>query len=208
MFPCFFFCLVFSCFHICFYFYADCLKVFVVLENFKWFFVYLSRDVRAFMKSSLRFLGIHQNFKRSLQASQDSGKTRSYLFQWWHKLTQVILRVCCWSWHKHALEQNNNKQTMIQHRVGGGSGGAGGAGGTGSIYGSIAVIPPVGTLLQVTAVNAHGNSESVFIDATSFVGLTPESQKGPVSNFEFTPTLGILIGMIHFNSLNSSTAGL
>ena len=37
------------------------------------------------------------------------------------------------------------------------------------VYGSIAVIPPVGTLLQLTAVNAH---------------------------FEFSPTLGILIGIV------------
>ena len=86
---------------------------------------------------------------------------------------------------------------QLKQRIGGGGGGGGGLGGmggAGSFYGSIAVIPPVGTLLQVTAVNAHGNSESVFIDATSFVGLSPESQKGSVSNFEFSPTLGILIG--------------
>ena len=96
--------------------------------------------------------------------------------------------------------------TRMKQRVGaggGGSAGAGGARGSGSIYGSIAVIPPVGTLLQVTAVNAHGNSESVFIDATSFVGLSPESQKGSASNFEFTPTLGILIGMMNFKLLDS-----
>lgn len=72
----------------------------------------------------------------------------------------------------------------------------------GVFFGSIAVIPPVGTLLQVTAVNAHGVSESVFIEATqqAVVGLLPaEMQAGggaSFSNFEFTPTLGILIGIV------------
>ena len=75
----------------------------------------------------------------------------------------------------------------------------------GVFFGSIAVIPPVGTLLQVTAVNAHGVSESVFIEATqqAVVGLLPAEMQvnggiggGGFSNFEFTPTLGILIGIV------------
>lgn len=69
------------------------------------------------------------------------------------------------------------------------------------VFGSIAVIPPVGTVLQVTAVNAHGSSESVFIDATTILGLLPpEMQAGSMGNpsgsFEFTPTLGILAGIV------------
>ena len=80
---------------------------------------------------------------------------------------------------------------------------SGGSGGGSSIYGSIAVIPPVGTLLQVTAVNAHGNSDSVFIDATSVVGLPPEMQTGAVANFEFTPILGVLISESSFTPFSS-----
>lgn len=76
--------------------------------------------------------------------------------------------------------------------------------GSGNIYGSVAVIPPVGTLLQVTAVNAYGVSESVFIEASSsaVVGLLPPEMQNGLglgsggSNFEFTPTLGILIGIV------------
>jgi len=70
------------------------------------------------------------------------------------------------------------------------------------IFGSIAVIPPVGTLLQVTAVNAHGASESVFIDATGIIGLLPpEMQAGQGAGssspgFQFTSTLGILAGIV------------
>ena len=91
------------------------------------------------------------------------------------------------SWKSNALGGDGDTKTI---RRGSGSGSGNG------IYGSIAVIPPVGTLLQVTAVNAHGNSDSVFIEATSVVGLPAEMQTGGVSNFEFTPTLGILIGIV------------
>lgn len=78
-------------------------------------------------------------------------------------------------------------------------------GGIGVFFGSIAVIPPVGTLLQVTAVNAHGASESVFIEATqqAVVGLLPAEMQANgglggsgFSNFEFSPTLGILLGIV------------
>lgn len=66
--------------------------------------------------------------------------------------------------------------------------------------GGIAVIPPVGTLLQVTAVNAHGVSESVLIEATqqAVVGLLPAGMQsgGSFSNLRITSTLGILIGII------------
>lgn len=72
----------------------------------------------------------------------------------------------------------------------------GGVGGVGGVFGSIAVIPAVGTLLQVTAVNAHGTSDPVYIEATSVAGLPAEKQTGAVSNFEFTPTLGILLGIV------------
>ena len=64
------------------------------------------------------------------------------------------------------------------------------------VYGSIAVIPPVGTLLQLTAVNAHGISDAIFLEATSVPGLPAEMQASGVSNFEFSPTLGILIGIV------------
>ena len=71
------------------------------------------------------------------------------------------------------------------------------------VFGSIAVIPAVGTLLQVTAVNAHGASDSVYIDATSILGLLPPEQQGGhqaagsnSAGFQFTPTLGILAGLV------------
>jgi hypothetical protein len=66
--------------------------------------------------------------------------------------------------------------------------------------GGTAVIPPVGTLLQVTAVNAHGVSESVLIEATqkAVVGLLPAEMQagGGFSSFRVTSTVGILIGMV------------
>ncbi|XP_032799105.2 hemicentin-1 isoform X2 [Daphnia magna] len=92
---------------------------------------------------------------------------------------------------------NNNNKTARRHSNGGS--------GAGVFFGSIAVIPPVGTLLQVTAVNAHGVSESVFIEATqqAVVGLLPAEMQaagaaggGGFSNFEMTPTLGILVGIV------------
>jgi hypothetical protein len=66
------------------------------------------------------------------------------------------------------------------------------------MVGGTAVIPPVGTLLQVTAVNAHGVSESVLIEATqkAVVGLSPaEMHGGFSSNFQMTSAIGILIGI-------------
>ncbi|KAI9551455.1 hypothetical protein GHT06_021788 [Daphnia sinensis] len=94
---------------------------------------------------------------------------------------------------------NNNNKTARRHSNGG-------SGQSGVFFGSIAVIPPVGTLLQVTAVNAHGVSESVFIEATqqAVVGLLPAEMQaagaagggGGFSNFEMTPTLGILVGIV------------
>lgn len=93
-----------------------------------------------------------------------------------------------------ATNNGSNKTTRRHSNTAGGV--------VGVFFGSIAVIPPVGTLLQVTAVNAHGVSESVFIEATqqAVVGLLPaEMQAGGgagFSNFEFTPTLGILIGIV------------
>jgi len=73
-----------------------------------------------------------------------------------------------------------------------------------NLFGSIAVIPAVGTLLQVTAVNAHGASDSVFIEATgdAVVALLPAEMQasgggaGRLAGFEFTPTLAILTGII------------
>lgn len=73
-----------------------------------------------------------------------------------------------------------------------------------NLFGSIAVIPAVGTLLQVTAVNAHGASDSVFIEATNdaVVALLPAEMQasgggaGRLAGFEFTPTLAILTGII------------
>ena len=72
-----------------------------------------------------------------------------------------------------------------------------------NLFGSIAVIPPIGTLLQVTAVNAHGVSESVFIEATgdAVVALLPAEMQSSgggsrSAGFEFTPTLAILTGII------------
>lgn len=65
------------------------------------------------------------------------------------------------------------------------------------MVGGTAVIPPVGTLLQVTAVNAHGVSESVLIEATqkAVVGLSPAEMHGGFSNFQMTSAIGILIGI-------------
>ena len=65
------------------------------------------------------------------------------------------------------------------------------------MVGGTAVIPPVGTLLQVTAVNAHGVSESVLIEATqkAVVGLLPAEMHGGFSNFRMTSAIGILIGI-------------
>jgi hypothetical protein len=102
------------------------------------------------------------------------------------------------------IDEAPNNKTARRHSNGG-AGSANGGGGN-VFFGSIAVIPPVGTLLQVTAVNAHGVSESVFIEATqqAVVGLLPAEMQaaggagggGGFSNFEMTPTLGILIGIV------------
>ncbi|XP_057374679.1 nephrin-like isoform X2 [Daphnia carinata] len=65
--------------------------------------------------------------------------------------------------------------------------------------GGVAFIPPVGTLLEVTAVNAHGVSESVLIEATqqAVVALLPAGmQSGSFSNLRITSTLGISIGVV------------
>ena len=52
--------------------------------------------------------------------------------------------------------------------------GAGAKGQRRGVYGSIAVIPAVRTLLQLTAVNAHGTSDAIFLEATSVAGLPAE----------------------------------
>ena len=95
---------------------------------------------------------------------------------------------------------DGSNKTIRRHSIGNG----GAPAGSGNIFGSVAVIPAVGTLLQVTAVNAYGVSESVFIEATSsaVVGLQPAEMHNGLglgvsgSNFEFSPTLGILIGIV------------
>ena len=102
------------------------------------------------------------------------------------------------------IDEAPNNKTARRHSNG--SGGSSSPSGGNVFFGSIAVIPPVGTLLQVTAVNAHGVSESVFIEATqqAVVGLLPAEMQaaggagggGGFSNFEMTPTLGILIGIV------------
>lgn len=99
-------------------------------------------------------------------------------------------------------ESDGSNKTIRRHSVGNGAPAA--AAGSGNIFGSVAVIPAVGTLLQVTAVNAYGVSESVFIEATSsaVVGLQPAEMHNGLglgssgSNFEFSPTLAILIGIV------------
>ena len=104
------------------------------------------------------------------------------------------------------IDDGSNKTTRRHSNNGNGVG-------VGVFFGSIAVIPPVGTLLQVTAVNAHGVSESVFIEATqqAVVGLLPAEMQANgglasgFSNFEFTPTLGILIGIVATGILMMAT---